>query len=152
MDDGTASKRVGPPALLSLFGVRVLGITALAAGVPLAPAAKVGVQSTSCPRDAIAIEPGVSIQATVDRAREGAAFCLKKGIHRVQVVRPRAGQLFYGEGETVLNGSRLLDGFRRENRYGWRTANSSASQNTANACRPRPAAISPMRYSSTTSR
>jgi hypothetical protein len=106
-----------PPALLSLFGVRVLGITALAAGVPLAPAAKVGVQSTSCPRDAIAIEPGVSIQATVDRAREGAAFCLKKGIHRVQVVRPRAGQLFYGEGETVLNGSRLLDGFRRENRY-----------------------------------
>ena len=58
-----------PPALLSLFGVRVLGITALAAGVPLAPAAKVGVQSTSCPRDAIAIEPGARSRQRLNRAR-----------------------------------------------------------------------------------
>ena len=72
--------------MLSLFGVRVLGITALAAGVPLAPAAKVGVQSTSCPRDAIAIEPGASIEAAVAAAAVGAVFCLKNGIHRAQAV------------------------------------------------------------------
>ena len=72
-------------------------------------AAFAGVDSSSCPLDAIAVEPGNSIQAAVDRAGDGAVFCLKKGIHRAQAVRPRAGQRFYGEGETVLNGSRLLD-------------------------------------------
>jgi hypothetical protein len=82
-----------------------------------AAAAFVDVNSSSCPFDAIAVEPGSSIQAAVDFAGEGAVFCLKKGIHRAQAVRPRARQLFFGESETVLNGSRLLDGFRRENRY-----------------------------------
>ena len=70
----------------------------------------------------------------------------------MQVVRPRAGQLFYGEGETVLNGSRLLDGFRRENRYWVADSQLQRLPKHANARRPRPAAISPMRYSSTTSR
>jgi Right handed beta helix region len=82
-----------------------------------AVAAFVEVNSSSCPLNAIAVEPGNSIQAAVDFAGDGAVFCLKKGIHRAQAVRPRVGQLFYGEGETVLNGSRLLDGFRREERY-----------------------------------
>ena len=54
------------------------------------------------------------IQAAVDFAGDGAVFCLKNGIHRAQAVRPRPGQRFYGEGQTVLNGSRLLTGFRRE--------------------------------------
>lgn len=79
-----------------------------------AVAAFVDVNTSSCPYDAIAIEPGKSIQAAVDFAGEGAVFCLKKGVHRAQAVRPRAGQGFYGEDEAVLNGSRLLDGFRRE--------------------------------------
>ena len=80
-------------------------------------AALAGIDSSSCPLDAIAVEPGNSIQSAVDRAGVGAVFCLKKGIHRVQAVRPQAGQRFHGEGETVLNGSLLLDGFRREGRY-----------------------------------
>lgn len=82
-----------------------------------AVAAFVGVNSSSCPVGAIAIEPGGSIQAAVDSAGEGGVFCLKKGIHRAQAVRPRAGQLFYGESEAVMNGSQLLEGFTRENRY-----------------------------------
>jgi hypothetical protein len=82
-----------------------------------AAAAVVDVNSSSCPFNAIGVEPGKSIQAAVDRAGKGAAFCLKTGIHRAQAVRPLAGQRFYGEGKTVLNGSLLLDGFRRENRY-----------------------------------
>ena len=75
------------------------------------------VNSSARPRDAIAIEPGSSIQAAVDIAGEGAIFYLKKGVHRAQAVRPRSGQTFYGESGTVLNGSRLLDGFRREKTY-----------------------------------
>jgi hypothetical protein len=81
-----------------------------------AAAAIVDIGSSSCPFNAVAVEPGKSIQAAVDRAGKGAVFCLKTGIHRAQVVRPQAGQRFYGEGKTILNGSLLLDGFRRENR------------------------------------
>ena len=94
-----------------------IGTLAFSSLLIAAVAAFVDVNSSSCRFDAIAVEPGNSIQAAVDFAGDGAAFCLKKGTHRAQAVRPRAGQIFYGEGETVLNGSRLLDGFRREERY-----------------------------------
>jgi hypothetical protein len=93
-----------------LVGALVLCSLFLIAG----EAANSGVSSSSCPPNAIAIEPGALIQATVDLAGDGAAFCLKNGIHRAQAVRPRPKQRFYGEGQTVLNGSRLLTGFRRE--------------------------------------
>jgi hypothetical protein len=73
--------------------------------------------SSSCPFDAIAIEPGAAIQAVVDRAGDGAGFCLKTGIHRAQAIRPRSKQRFYGEDHAVLNGSRLLTGFGREGGY-----------------------------------
>ena len=61
--------------------------------------------------------PGSSIQAAVDQAGANAAFCLKNGVHRMQVVRPLDGQSFYGEGGTILNGSRLLTEFTREGSY-----------------------------------
>ncbi|MCA6114373.1 right-handed parallel beta-helix repeat-containing protein [Bradyrhizobium sp. WSM 1738] len=95
----------------------VIGTLALSSVLILTAAALVKVNSSSCPLDAIAIEPGSSIQAAVDISGEGAVFCLKEGIHRAQAVRPRPGQIFYGESGTVLNGSRLLDGFRREKNY-----------------------------------
>jgi hypothetical protein len=82
-----------------------------------AASAAPGVADEPCPRAAIEVEPGASIQATVDRSGESAAFCLKNGTHRMQVVRPKAGQSFHGEGRTVLNGSRLLTTFSREGRY-----------------------------------
>lgn len=94
-----------------------IGTVAFSSLLIAAVAAFVDVNSSSCRFDAIAVEPGNSIQAAVDFAGDGATFCLKKGTHRAQAVRPRAGQIFYGEGETVLNGSRMLDGFRREERY-----------------------------------
>jgi hypothetical protein len=95
----------------------VIGTLALGSALIATAAAFVEVNRSSCPLDAIAIEPGSSIQAAVDLAGEGAVFCLKKGVHRAQAVRPRAGQIFHGEGETILNGSQLLDGFRREKNY-----------------------------------
>ena len=105
------------PTLLFAFSVCMLGITESVVGVPPAPPAKIGVQSASCPRDAIAIEPGASIQAAVEAAADGAVFCLKNGIHRARTIRPRPRQQFNGEGATILNGSRLLTTFRREGRY-----------------------------------
>src|SRR5260370_2369520 len=82
-----------------------------------ATSAQSGVLNEPCPAVTIAIEPGASIQAAVDRAGNGNAFCLKNGTHRIQAVRPRPNQRFYGEGGTILNGSRLLMHFSRENNY-----------------------------------
>jgi hypothetical protein len=76
-----------------------------------------GVRDAACPSGAIPLEPGASIQAAVERAGDGAVFCLKSGVYRMQVVRPRSGQRFYGEAHTVLNGSRLLTTFSREGRF-----------------------------------
>jgi hypothetical protein len=94
--------------------ILVLGLVAPAAlGMSSAP----GVSDEPCPPGAIAVGPGASIQAAVDGAGDGAAFCLKNGLHRIQVIRPKPRQQFYGEGQTVLNGSRLLTTFSREGRY-----------------------------------
>ena len=76
-----------------------------------------GVVSVRCPSGAIDVEPGTSISDAVDHAGPNAAFCLKNGVHRMQVVRPLDGQSFYGEGGTILNGSRLLTEFTREGSY-----------------------------------
>lgn len=70
-----------------------------------------------CPAGAIDVVPGTSIQSAVGSAREGATFCLKSGVHRMQVIRPKSGQQFYGERHTILNGSRLLARFTRDGRY-----------------------------------
>jgi parallel beta-helix repeat protein len=114
---------LGRRTLVSVLGLWSLLIVALVVGLSLfvAPTA-VGVHNASCPRDAIAVEPGASIQAIVELADEGAAFCLKNGIHRAQAVRPRPRQRFYGEGRTILNGSQVVADFRREGRY-WVASN-----------------------------
>lgn len=83
----------------------------------LATPAVSGVTDEPCPPSSISLDPGTSIQAAVEGADEGAAFCLKNGVHRVQVIRPKRGQSFYGEGQTILNGSRLLTSFSQEERY-----------------------------------
>jgi hypothetical protein len=80
-------------------------------------AANAGVGTSSCPTNAVAIAPGALIQEVVDRAGENAVLCLKSGVHRAQAIRPRSGQRFYGEGHTVLNGSRQLTDFKRQGDY-----------------------------------
>jgi hypothetical protein len=110
-----------------------------AAAVAIAPTDR-SLAETPCPPGAITVEPGASIQTAVDRAGDGATFCLKNGIHRMQAVRPRPRQSFHGEGETVLNGSVLLTAFSRSGRY-WvatwrqlRVRRRGACMKTAPAC------------------
>jgi hypothetical protein len=123
------------PTLLSVFSVCVLAIMAFVGGVPFVAPATVGVQSASCPRGAIAIEPGASIEAAVEGAADRAVFCLKNGIHRAQAIRPRPRQHFLGEGATILNGSRLLTDFQREGRY-WVVASQFLSVPKHGECLP----------------
>src|SRR5689334_13444665 len=70
-----------------------------------------------CPTDALGVAPGQSLQAAIDAGAAGASFCLKNGVHRMQAVRPKSGQRFYGDGHTVLNGSRLITRFIRDGSY-----------------------------------
>jgi parallel beta-helix repeat protein len=97
--------------------------------------AHAGVSSSPCPRNAIAIGPGALIQETVDRAGDGAVLCLQNGVHRAQAIRPRPRQRFYGEGQTVLNGSQLLTGFRREEGY-WAATSPLQRRSKHGDCQP----------------
>lgn len=62
----------------------------------------------------IPVSPGTTIQNLVDQYPEGTRFLLKAGIHRMQQVRPKHGDVFAGESGTILNGSELLTGFNFE--------------------------------------
>jgi parallel beta-helix repeat protein len=110
-------------------------VVACAFAVALLPGIPASAENnaSSCPADAIAVTPGQSIQDAVDAALPGAAFCLKNGIHRMQPTRPKRGQRFYGEGQTILNGSRLLTGFKREGRY-WAVAGQEARSRRQGLC------------------
>jgi parallel beta-helix repeat protein len=67
-----------------------------------------------CPANAIAVSVGMSIQRAVDAAPTGAAFCLKNGLHRLQMICPKVGQRFFGEYGAVLDGSRIIDEISQE--------------------------------------
>lgn len=118
------------PTQCILIGALWLSVLAIDIG-----AANAGVSSSSCPANATAIAPGAPIQEMVDRAGDNASLCLKNGVHRAQAIRPRSGQHFYGEGKTVLNGSQLLTGFRREGEY-WATRFQLPARRTHGECLP----------------
>ncbi|MCA6122018.1 right-handed parallel beta-helix repeat-containing protein [Bradyrhizobium sp. WSM 1704] len=120
---------------------RIVAVALLALAILPAAAAplRAGVIDSRCPPGAIAVEPGAAIQPAVERAGEGAAFCLKNGIHRVQAVRPKSGQTFSGEGQTILNGSRLLTAFSRDGRYWVASGQDQRGQKHGRCARDAPA-------------
>jgi parallel beta-helix repeat protein len=120
---------------LGLVFCAVLSCSAFAAQASVAQ----GVVNAPCPAGAIAVMPGSSIQAAVDRAGPNASFCLKKGVHRIQVVRPLDGQSFYGEGGTILNGSRPLTEFSREDDYWVATGQTQHGQKHGECLKTAPA-------------
>jgi hypothetical protein len=63
------------------------------------------------------IEPGMSIQAAVDANPAGTTFLLKAGVHRLQQVNPKSGNVFNGEPGTIISGARHLSGFARSGGY-----------------------------------
>lgn len=87
----------------------------------------------ACPDGAIAVAPGQSIQDAVDKAGPAAVFCLKSGLHRMQVVRPKRAQQFHGENGTVLNGSRVVSGFVRSGSH-WAADGSKMRNRRSGRC------------------
>jgi len=112
------------------MGLCIILSTARTDAEPLAA----GITDAACPAGSIAVPAGASIQAAVERAGEGATFCLKHGVHRLQVVRPMRDQRFYGERGAILNGSRVLTAFVREDRY-WVATDVQAPTQRDGRCR-----------------
>jgi len=69
------------------------------------------------PSDAIRLNPGDDVQATVDANPAGTAFVFSPGIYREQSITPKDGNRFYGEEGAVLSGARLLTNFERNDAY-----------------------------------
>jgi hypothetical protein len=63
------------------------------------------------------IPPGASIQAAVDANPAGTSFLLKAGVHRMQQVNPKNGNVFTGEPGTIVSGARELTNFTRSGGY-----------------------------------
>lgn len=65
----------------------------------------------------VRIEVGEDIQAIVDTYPSGTTFLIASGIHRMQTIIPRDGDVFVGEADAVLSGARLLIEFDNEDDY-----------------------------------
>ena len=64
-----------------------------------------------------AIYPWQNIQQVVNNYPAGTSFYLKAGVHRMQSIVPRNGDMFFGEAGTVLSGARQLSEFTRVGSY-----------------------------------
>src|SRR5947209_8564205 len=51
---------------------------------------------------AVDIYPGTSIQAVVDANPAGTVYLLRTGVHRLQTITPKSGDVYRGESGTVL--------------------------------------------------
>jgi hypothetical protein len=73
--------------------------------------------AAACPAGSIQVGAGAALQAIVEAASPGASFCLRAGEHRMASATPKDGQSFHGEAGAVLNGSRLITVFERQDPY-----------------------------------
>ena len=72
-----------------------------------------GGRSYDAPAGAVAVAPGESAQAVVDRHPAGTVYVLGSGTHTNQTITPKSGDTFMGAGGTVLDGSGVTeDAFR----------------------------------------
>ncbi len=96
--------------------------TAKASGMSLFALLTASAAQAACPAGAIQVMPGANLSEIVSRAAQGASFCLRAGEYRMQSVRPKKNQKFYGQGTAILNGSRLITAFSRDGSF-WVASN-----------------------------
>jgi len=103
-------RRRGSRRVRAIF---LIALAVLVVEIPLAQqpavAASAGVgpkRSIKCPRKAVRVRPGASIQAAVNRHPRGTAFCLRAGVHRLTgPITPKTGDRFIGEFGAIIDGS-----------------------------------------------
>lgn len=62
----------------------------------------------------ITIEPGTEIQPLIDASPPGTRYLIKPGIHRLQAIQPKDGDIFEGAPGAILNGARVLGRFQHQ--------------------------------------
>lgn len=69
----------------------------------------------------VKVRPGArTIQHAVDAHRARTSFCLRGGVYRLAApIVPKTGDVFVGRPRTIINGSKLLLGWRRYGRGIW---------------------------------
>lgn len=90
-------------------------------------------------REPVSIWPGTAIQPLVNQNPEGTLFYLRAGVHRLQSITPKNGQVFLGEDGAVLNGAAVVNGFVRDGAH-WRAfaaPSAEPAHGDCNASHPR---------------
>ena len=103
------SEQVMPGTVLADLQV-LLGAETVGQIGPESPAGQTGAVAPPprAPHEVV-IEPGQSIQAVVDAHPAGTSYRIAAGVHRAQMVAPKAGDTFTGDAGAVLSGAILLD-------------------------------------------
>ncbi len=104
--------------LRACFGLLLLAGCAGPPGPPAPPTGPTGAARPDMPvpepTHYVSLRPGDDIQAAVRSNPEGTAFILANGVYRGQSIVPKNRQQFIGKGGTILNGSVIVVGWRRE--------------------------------------
>ncbi len=68
-----------------------------------------------CPRDSVLLRPGQDLQRAIDARREGAVFCLRAGVYRLQdPLLPKSRDVFVGQHGAILKGSKIVANWVQE--------------------------------------
>jgi hypothetical protein len=65
----------------------------------------------------VTINAGDNFQSKVDANSGNTTFIIKKGMHRLQQVRPKTGNTFIGEDGAVMSGARVLSNWQKSGNY-----------------------------------
>jgi Right handed beta helix region len=63
---------------------------------------------------AVTLNPGDNVQAVVNANPAGTTYEFNPGVYRMQVISPKTGDSFIGRPGAILNGSRVLSGWRQQ--------------------------------------
>jgi parallel beta-helix repeat protein len=105
-------------------------VVAKTADGTLADTATVMIASTT---PSTTIYPGSDIQASVNAFPGGTRFTLKAGVHRLQRITPKSGDVFVGEPGAILSGARKLTSFTRSGSY-WVAGGQTQQGKAAGRC------------------
>jgi parallel beta-helix repeat protein len=104
----TLSRRIALSAPILLAACETSGTLTTADADPPTMSSRQHRTSSPGAQSGVAVFPGQSIQAAVDANPAGTMFLIKAGIHRRQMVLPKAGDVFVGEAGTVMDGEKVV--------------------------------------------
>src|ERR1019366_2120339 len=65
----------------------------------------------------VVVKPGTEIQPLIDANVPGTRYMIDAGVHRLQSIQPKTGDIFQGTPGSILNGARMLEHFQPDGRF-----------------------------------